>query len=256
MRHFFVDEIRETEGVCSISGSEAKHITRVLRMKAGERFILMDGKGVRFQVVIQSAKPREVLVCLEKPIPKPLPSPVTIILCHALLKSRPMDYLIQKTSELGVDRILPFPSERTITVLKGKRLSSRMRHWREVAQNAAKQSGRHMPAAIEDLCSLKELVKKWQRQDCLKVILWEDEGSKDLKGLLKSSSSIEAFIGIVGPEGGFAKEEIEIARDSGFIPVSLGNRVLRSETAAITMVAIVQYEMGDLSLIHNPQKHI
>jgi 16S rRNA (uracil1498-N3)-methyltransferase len=90
----------------------------------------------------------------------------------------------------------------------------------------------------------------------LKVILWEDEGSKDLKGLLKSSSSIGTFIGIVGPEGGFAREEIEIARDAGFIPASLGNRVLRSETAAITMVAIVQYELGDLSLIQNPQKNI
>jgi 16S rRNA (uracil1498-N3)-methyltransferase len=223
-------------------------------MKPGERFTLMDAKGMRFQVVIQSAKPREVVVCLEKPIPKPLSSPVKIILCQALLKSRPMDYLIQKTSELGVDRILPFSSERTIAMLKGKRLSSRMRHWREVAQSAAKQADRDMTAAIEELCSLQELVKKWQWQDCLKVILWEDEGSKDLKGLLKSSSSIGTFIGIVGPEGGFVREEIEIAGNEGYIPVSLGNRILRSETAAITMVAIVQYELGDLSLIHNPQK--
>jgi 16S rRNA (uracil1498-N3)-methyltransferase len=224
-------------------------------MKAGERFILLDGKGVRFQVVIHSVQSREVLVRLEKPIPTPRPSSVTIILCQALLKSRPMDYLIQKTSELGVDRILPFHSERTITVLEGKRLSSRMRHWREVAQNAAKQSDRDMPATIGDLHPLKELVKKSHGQDCLKVILWEDEGSKDLKGLLKSSPSMKTFKGIVGPEGGFAPEEIEMAGSAGYIPVSLGKRVLRSETAAITMVAIVQYELGDLSLMLSPRDH-
>ena len=247
MRRFFVEEIKENEGVCYITGSEAKHITRVLRMKTGDRFILMDSKGARFQVVIQSAQPREVRGFIEKSITKPQPSPVKIILCQSLLKSRQMDYVIQKTSELGVDQILPFSSERTVVILKRERLSSKKRHWREVAQSAAKQSDRDMPAVIEYLYSLKDLVKKWQCQDCLKVILWENEGSKDFKGLLKSSSLIGTFIGIVGPEGGFAREEIEIAREAGFIPVSLGNRVLRSETAAITVVAIVQYELGDLS---------
>ena len=106
MRRFFVEEIREIDGTCSITGSEAKHITKVLRMKTGDRFVLMDGKGARFQVTIESATPREVQVVLGKPMPKPPPSPVQIMLCQALLRSRQMDYLIQKTSELGVDRII------------------------------------------------------------------------------------------------------------------------------------------------------
>ena len=247
LKRFFVEEIKEKEGVCSITGSEAKHITTVLRMKTGDRFVLMDGKGARFQVVIQSAQPREVRGFLEKPIPKPRPSPVRIILCQSLLKSRQMDYVIQKTSELGVDQIHPFSSERTVVVLKRERLSRKKRHWREVAQSAAKQSDRDIPAGIGHLCSFKELMEKWQRQDYLKVILWEDEGSNDLKEVLRSASSAVRFAGIVGPEGGFALQEIEAARHAGFIPVSLGNRILRSETAAITMVAIVQYELGDLS---------
>ena len=110
MRRFFVEEIREIHGACSITGSEAKHIIKVLRMRTGDRFVLMDGKGARFQVTIASATPREVQVVLGKPLPKPPPSPVQIMLCQALLKSRQMDYLIQKTSELGDDPINPFSS--------------------------------------------------------------------------------------------------------------------------------------------------
>jgi 16S rRNA (uracil1498-N3)-methyltransferase len=247
LRRFFVEEIRESDGTCSITGSEAKHITKVLRMKTGDRFVLMDGKGARFQVTIASATPREVQVVLGKPLPKPPPSPVQIMLCQALLKSRQMDYLIQKTSELGVDRILPFSSERTVISLRKDRALGKLRHWREIAQNSAKQSDRNIPAEIETLSPFKELVTQEKWKDALKVILWEQERSQDLKNLLKVFSPVEKFVGMVGPEGGFTQEEIGVARDAGFVPVSLGNRILRSETAAITMVAIIQYEWGDLS---------
>lgn len=248
MRRFFVEQIKESDGTCSITGHEARHITRVLRMTAGDRFVLMDSQGARFQVIIESAGSRCVQVTLEKPLPKPLPSPVMITLCQALLKSRNMDYLIQKTSELGVDRILPFTSERTAITLRRDRIASKMKHWREIAQSSAKQSDRSMPAKIETLYPFAELMAKDKGKDALKVILWEGERSKGLKGMLKTSSPMGTFVGMVGPEGGFTLEEIEAARAAGFVPVSLGNRILRAETAAITMVAIVQYEWGDLSL--------
>jgi 16S rRNA (uracil1498-N3)-methyltransferase len=247
LRRFFVEEIRESDGTCSITGSEAKHITKVLRMKTGDRFVLMDSKGSRFQVTIESATPREVKVVLGKPIAKPPPSPVQIMLCQALLKSRQMDYLIQKTSELGVDRILPFSSERTVIPLRKDRTLSKLRHWREIAQNSAKQADRDIPVELETFSPFKKLTTKEKWKDALKVILWEQERSQDLKSLLKAFSPVKKFVGMVGPEGGFTQEEIGIASDAGFVPVTLGNRILRSETAAITMVAIIQYEWGDLS---------
>lgn len=248
MRRFLVENLNAQDGVCTITGPEARHMTRVLRMEAGDRFILMDGKGSRFLASIESATRQGVRIVLEKPIPKPPPSPVIIALCQALLKSGPMDYLIQKTSELGVDHIHPFSSLRTITILKSERLSNRMRHWREIAKSSAKQSGRVVPAQIEFPLTLGELTAKWKEKRCMKAILWEGQGTTDLKGLLRGSSRAGKFIGIVGPEGGFAGEEIELAADAGFIPVTLGNRILRSETAAMTMVAIVQYEWGDLGV--------
>lgn len=248
MRRFLVENLNARDGVCVITGPEARHMTRVLRMEAGDRFVLMDGKGNRFLASIESATRQGVKIVLEKPIPKPPPSPVTIALCQALLKSGPMDYLIQKTSELGVDHILPFTSLRTITMLKRERLSNRMRHWREIAKSSAKQSGRVVPAQIDIPLTLGELTAKWKEEKGMKAILWEGEGTMDLKGLLKGSSRTGKFMGVVGPEGGFAEEEIELAADAGFIPVTLGNRILRAETAAMTMVAIVQYEWGDLGV--------
>lgn len=248
MRRFYIEEIKQDDKHCVIAGSEAKHITKVLRMMPGDGFILMDGKGSRYEAYIETISSREVLVALKNRLPKPPPSPVKITLCQALLKPRAMDYLVQKTSELGVDCIVPFFSDRTVVRFEADRLANKMRHWREIAKSAAKQCGRGEPVRIETPCSFRELSVRWRGEKALKVILWEDEGSENFKSVLKSSSSIKRFVGIVGPEGGFTGEEIEAAVAAGFVSASLGDRVLRAETAAITVVAIVQYALGDLCL--------
>jgi len=250
VRRFFVEEIEARDGLCTIRGSEAKHMTRVLRMGRGDRFILMDGKGTRFQAIIESAGRREVRVALEKPLPQPPPSPVEITLCQALLKSSAMDYVIEKTSELGIHRILPFSSERTVVRLNKEKFTNKKQRWLEIAHSAAKQSGRGAPLELGPLSSFEELVGECRGEDALKVILWEGEGAKDLKGVLRGSPPMKRFLGIVGPEGGFSHEEVRAAGEAGFVSVSLGQRVLRAETAAITMMALVQYEWGDLSLSH------
>ena len=248
MRRFFVEKIKTDGGSCIIRGAEARHINRVLRMGRGDRFILMDGTGARFEAVIKTTGHREVVVTLEKPLPKPSPSPVEIFLCQALLKSRPMDYVIQKTSELGVAHIMPFSSTRTVVRPDEERLTDKLGHWRNVARSAAKQADRDAPARIGPFYTFQDLMDRWKDEEGFKVILWEREGSKDLKSSLMVPSPLERFVVVVGPEGGFPREEMEIARKAGFISVSLGQRVLRAETAAITVVAIVQYEWGDLSL--------
>ena len=169
--------------------------------------------------------------------------------------------MIQKTSELGVDLIVPFFSERTVVRPDKEEYMARVRHWREVARSAAKQSGRVTPANIYPMNAFEDLTNHWGVGKALKVILWEGEESRSLKSLLKSSFPIEndegierntcpydEFIGMVGPEGGFSKGEVELASKWGFTSVSLGQRILRAETAAITMVAVIQYEWGDLGL--------
>jgi 16S rRNA (uracil1498-N3)-methyltransferase len=246
MRRFFVEEIRERDGHTVISGSEARHILRVLRMGRGDHFILMDGRGRRFEAVIESSGHQELLVRLERALPKPVPPPVEISLCQALLKSKAMDYLIEKSSELGVNEITPFFSERTVVKISQSMASDRARRWRGIAQGAAKQSDRMKPAEISLPVSFGELTDRWRDDGAMKVILWEKEESTDLKKLLRASPPSARFIGMVGPEGGFSRTEIDMAMEAGFRPVSIGTRILRAETAAITFVAIVQYEWGDL----------
>jgi 16S rRNA (uracil1498-N3)-methyltransferase len=248
VRRFFVEEIVEKDGAFSIKGSEARHMSKVLRMGPGDRIILFDRKGNHFVASIRSITPHEVDVLLKGPAPRPSPTPVEIILCQALIRSSQMDYMIQKTSELGVARIFPFTSERTIVRPLKERLGNRLRHWREIAASSAKQCRRIAPAEIEGPKSFRDLIIWFNEVEGAKIILWEEKGGEDLKGLLRESQPPRTFVGVVGPEGGFSREEISIARDGGFIPASLGSRILRSETAASTLVAIVQYEWGDLSL--------
>ncbi|MFH0844578.1 MAG: 16S rRNA (uracil(1498)-N(3))-methyltransferase [Pseudomonadota bacterium] len=248
MRRFIVEEIGKETDHHAITGPEARHIAKVLRMAPGDRIILMDRQGVRFQAIITSTDPHRVTVTLERRLPKPIPSPVQITLCQSILKSRPMDYMIQKTSELGVDRIYPFTSERTVVRVDKGRMQSKIRHWREIGHSTTAQADRISPVEIGHLDDFQVLTARLKEEAGLKVILWEEEEAKELKSLLKSSERLKTFIGIVGPEGGFSREEVKLAREAGFASVSLGRRILRAETAATILVGIVQYEWGDLCL--------
>lgn len=248
MRRFFVEDIPSQVKTLVVRGPEAKHILRVLRMGIGDRLILMDRKGVRFQSRIESVRGLEITVFLEKPAPAPPDSPVEIILCQALLKARAMDFVIEKASEIGVHQILPFASARTVVRPDPGQSSARIRHWREIAVSASKQSNRARPPEVAPPCTLSALTEQWRHQKALKLILWEDEKTQDLKTLLRRSASFQTVVGIIGPEGGFTVEEVERVRQEGFLSASLGHRVLRAETAAITFLAVLQYEWGDLSL--------
>lgn len=249
MRRFFLEEIiREADGSCVIKGREARHISKVLRMGRGDRFILMDRHGDRYEASIESVGRTEVVVRLSEKLREPVTPDLDITLCQAVLKSGPMDYMIEKTSELGVARIIPFVSERTVVSFDSKGTENKLRRWKEIAVSAAKQSDRFAPAEIAQPHTFMDVLGKQQNNDFLKVILWEREDSRDLKELLDKSASCPGFIGMVGPEGGFSAGEVDAAAQAGFIPVSLGRRILRAETAAMTLVAVVQYEWGDLSL--------
>jgi 16S rRNA (uracil1498-N3)-methyltransferase len=249
MRRFFVEQIeRNSDNSCVISGTEARHILKVLRMTKGDEFILMDRSGDRYETVIESIDGSTVLIKLLRPLPGPALPDLEITLCQALLKSGPMDYLIEKTSELGVAYIKPFASERTVVKIAGEVESNKLRRWREIAVSAAKQSDRTAPAEISQPFSFADIMGQLQDADCLKVILWEREESRDLKEVLGTSAPGPRFVGMIGPEGGFSMGEVNEAREAGFIPVSLGKRILRAETAAITLTALVQYEWGDLSI--------
>jgi 16S rRNA (uracil1498-N3)-methyltransferase len=248
MRRFFVEDIPGEGGLVFLTGKEANHIRNVLRMKRGDRLIVMDGKGQLFEAIIEELHHKGVRGKIIKALPPPPPPPIEIHLAQALIKSRPMDSLIQKATELGVGSITPFASERTAVRIRPEHLSRKMDHWEEIMKAACKQSGRPNLPTLNPLLAFEKLIRNAQSQGTLKVLLWEAEKEADLKGLLRSAVQLPRIVAIVGPEGGFTPKEIRLARDAGFRIVSLGSRILRSETAAITLVSIMQYEWGDLSL--------
>lgn len=248
MRRFYVEKIIPGTGFISITGKEARHIRNVLRMKKGEMLILMDREGQSFEATIGEVHYKEVKVTITKTIP-PLPSsPVKISLAQALIKSHPMEYLIQKVTELGIHSIHPFYSERTFIQLKSAHLKNKMDRWMEIMKSACKQCGRVTLPDLNTPLLFEEIIKDAPDTKTLKILLWEDEDKVDLKRLLTSMSSAPHVFVIVGPEGGFSLNEINLAKDAGFHIVSLGNRILRAETAAVSLLSIIQYEWGDLNV--------
>ena len=248
MRRFFVGKIIPAGGFLSIIGKEARHIVTVLRMKKGETLILMDREGQSFKATIEAVHYKEVKVRITKTIPPLPPSPVKISLAQALIKSHPMEYLIKKVTELGIGSIHPFYSERTVIKLKPEQLKNKMDRWMEIMKSACKQCGRVTLPTLNTPLPFEELINTVPNKKTLKVLLWEDEDKVDLKRLLTSMSFEPHIFAIVGPEGGFTSNEIKRAREAGFQIISLGKRILRAETAAVSLISIIQYEWGDLNL--------
>ena len=247
MRRFFVDKVLSGTGFFSITGKEARHIRNVLRMKKGEMLILMDREGESYEATIEAVHYKEVKTRITQTIPPLPPSPVKINLAQALIKSHPMEYLIQKATELGIHSIHPFYSERTVIQLKSAHLKNKMDRWMEIMKSACKQCGRVTIPELNPPLLFEEMINNAAHTKTLKIMLWEDEDKVDLKQLLTSVGSAAHIFVIVGPEGGFTLNEINLARDAGFHTVSLGNRILRAETAALSLLSIIQYEWGDLN---------
>ena len=248
MRRFFVEKIIPTDGFLSITGKEARHIVTVLRMKKGETLILMDREGQSFEATIEAVHYKEVKVRITKTIPPIPPSPIEMSLAQAIIKSHPMEYLIKKVTELGIGSIHPFYSERTVIKLKTEQLKNKMDRWMEIMKSACKQCGGVTLPTLNTPLPFEELINTVPNKKTLKVLLWEDEDKVDLKRLLTSMSFAPHVFAIVGPEGGFTSNEINRAREDGFQIISLGNRILRAETAAVSLISIIQYEWGDLNL--------
>lgn len=251
-----MEEVPDPQGPLTLTGQEARHIARVLRMRPGDSVEILDGQGNRYAGCLSGVGSREVLVTLGGRTAGVRPSPLEIHHCQALLKSQAMEWVVQKTSELGVQSLHLFPSARSVVDIPRERAESRLRHWREVAIAAAKQSGRGAPAEILLAGSLEEILQRWKEASLLKLLPWEEERERDIKGVLRRRQAPREAVLLVGPEGGFSCGEAEKAVATGFVTVSLGERILRAETAALTAVAILQYEWGDLRPMGPPGKPI
>jgi len=211
--------------------------------RVGSLVTLTDSEGSDFRGRVTRLSKTEGSLFIFEAFPSPTESSLEIILLQALPEKERMELIIQKTTELGVSTILPFQSERSIS-LREREVKQRKAHrWQHIALKAVQQSRRAKVPYIGDCRPLEEVLADF-REDALKILLWEKEG-ENLKSVLKQHPSQKICV-MVGPEGGFTEEEVKSAKKKGFIAVKLGQRIVRTETAAIVLVGILQFELGDL----------
>lgn len=244
MNRFFIDErdVRAA-GQISIKGRDAAHIALSLRLRAGA-FIEVVLGGRLYRAQLAQVAPHEVSAFLSQTMGgQEGDSPLPIHLYQALPKGDKFDFVVQKATELGVASIRPVLSERVVIKVKNERIAKRRQRWQRIAEEAAKQSRRFdIPQVLEPvpLFSLPVM----SPQD-LSLVAWE-EGDAALSSFLRGLAGPGAIHILVGPEGGFSQKEIGFLRGQNWRIVSLGERILRTETASIALLAIIQYELGDM----------
>ncbi len=244
MARFFVRQPQIEKGILRVEGDEVKHIRKVLRLKKGDEIIIFDGSAKEYEGTIVGEGPFSVAILIRIVLPSRKESNLQVTLAQSLLKGEKMDYLIQKATELGIKEIIPFSSSRSIPLLERSKWLERHRRWEKIAIEASKQCGRTILPRIDLLKDYSQMLRS-ASPDSIRLILWEKEGQR-LKELLEGKGEKSNIFFVVGPEGGLSQKEVDEAKRSGFITVTLGGRILRSETASLCLLSILQYEWGDI----------
>jgi 16S rRNA (uracil1498-N3)-methyltransferase len=242
MRRFFVPP-GAIEGVeASLPPELARRLAAVLRLKRGDRVVLADGRGRDYEVEITALTARSgaATVVVERPSP-PEPA-LELVLYQSLVRPQRFELVLEKGTELGVSRFVPLVSGRAQVKTEGG--SQRAARWRRIVTEAAEQCGRGRVPVVDPPSAFLQAVRS---APGLRLLPWEGERSRSLcaglRGANPKPSTVSLFI---GPEGGFSDEEAALAREAGCVAVSLGPRVLRSETAGIVAAALVMHELGEL----------
>jgi 16S rRNA (uracil1498-N3)-methyltransferase len=220
-----------------LEGEAHRHLVKVLRLQAGHDVSIFDGSGTEIDARVLAVGPRSIELALGQRRAVTL-APVTLTLLQAVPKGDRMDLIVQKATELGVARVVPVVAGRSVA----RPSAARSRRWQTIAQEAARQSGRADVPEVTEPLELSQAVE--QVTAGARFVLWEEEHGQSLRRALDGVAGQITLL--VGPEGGFAVSEVVEARTHGFVPVGLGPRILRVETAAIVAVALVQAAVGGL----------
>ncbi|QFU77597.1 16S rRNA (uracil(1498)-N(3))-methyltransferase [Halioglobus maricola] len=224
----------------------SQHLARALRMQIDHQLILFDGTGGQYPASITAVGKKQVAVKTGAFDDRDVESPLSIHLGIAISRGDRMDWVVQKATELGVDRITPLLTERTEMKLKGERAEKKINHWQQIAISACEQCGRNIVPDIEPLSVCGNWVSSVQAET--KLVLHHRADN-----IPAGSSAPENIALLIGPEGGLSADEIAAAESVGFLSLRLGPRVLRTETAPLAAITILQSRWGDMSLESQPQ---
>jgi 16S rRNA (uracil1498-N3)-methyltransferase len=238
-RRFFVEGVHRPGETVRIDGADAHHLVHVLRLRPGDRFEIVDSAAHAFEAELVDANP--VAARLRSQFAERSARKVRVDVAQALPKAQKMDYVVEKATELGAGAVLPFISERSVARSAG---AAKIERWRRIARSASEQSGRRDAPAVTAPLDFDELLARFCAYD-LVLFAWESADSEPLRARLRDVlANVTNALVIVGPEGGFSHAEADAARAAGAELVSLGPNILRTETAALVLMAILNYETG------------
>ncbi len=241
MPRFFIDEDAVAGGRITVSGSDAAHISYSLRMKTGEELVFCRA-GTDYRCRIASITPENVFCDIIEETPSDCEPTIKLTLFQALPKSDKMEQIIQKTVELGIHRIVPFVSKRCISRPDAASAEKKLRRWRKISEEAAKQSGRGIIPEIAPIMTFDEMTASVDSD--IRIICYENGGEKLSELGIDSSRSVSVM---VGAEGGFERSEVDAAISAGIVPVWLGRRILRCETCPVAVTAAIMNLSGNFS---------
>jgi 16S rRNA (uracil1498-N3)-methyltransferase len=245
MRRFFVRPSDIGTHELCLRGDEADHLARVLRLRPGAQVVVFDGCGHEYTTVVERLETAGVVCRILFDVSPPSPPAVTITLGQGLPKTDKFDWVIQKTTELGVSAIAPLITDRVVSRIAEPHRARKVSRWQKLAREACKQSGRATVPHLWPPTLLEEFLTSCQNAE-LKLMLWEAEATRLLRTVLAASASVASVALVVGPEGGLTPQEVARGEAYGFLAAGLGKRILRTETAAVVAVALLQYRFGDL----------
>ncbi|MCI9283789.1 MAG: 16S rRNA (uracil(1498)-N(3))-methyltransferase [Lachnospiraceae bacterium] len=243
MYHFFVTPAQVRDGCCFITGQDVKHIRNVLRMKPGEQIGIRDGISHNYICSITEIGTEEICARILSEEEDGSELPARIYLFQGLPKGDKMEWIIQKAVELGAYQIVPVATRRAVVKLDSKKAEAKGKRWNAVAESAAKQSGRMMIPKVSGVIGFSEACAMAGQLDCALIPyeLARDMGeTREVLSRIRPGMQVGIFI---GPEGGFDVEEVEEAKAAGLLPITLGRRILRTETAGMTALSILMFHL-------------
>lgn len=247
MHRFFVDKEQVIDDIIEIIGTDVKHIKDVLRIKSKEK-IEIASDGIIYTCELESLLKDKIITRIIDKVKGVNEPPIDIILYQGLAKGSKMDLIIQKCIEVGVKEFYPVATHRSVVKIKDiKKEQSKVERWNSIADEAAKQSKRDIPPRVQNIISFDEMINLLKDKDNI-LVPYEEEKRNTIKEKLDEIMGKQIHL-IIGPEGGFEPIEIERLKSIGANIVTLGPRILRTETAGIVASTIILYELGDLGVI-------
>lgn len=245
MPKFFVPHTNVTENSIVIDSEDVAHITKVLRLKVGDEINVCDGRGIDYTAKISETEKKRIICDIVSSQKSETESNISVTLFQGLPKASKMEYIIQKTTELGITRIVPCVMSRCVVKLSDG-VCKKVERWQKVAQEAAKQSGRGIVPEVTMPMTFDEAVLEMKKAD-IAFAPYECETENTLKSVLTSCEKPLTVSFMVGPEGGYDPAETEKLKNEDISTVTLGKRILRTETAGEAVLAMTMYEIGDIN---------